>query len=606
MSLQPTVTHWFETLTPREQTVYALEALTATGQVELAGGLVDRPLIDTVELRSTVRWADQLLQRYATMLPEVGAGRHLVTESPESSARSALLIVRHWLAQQLCATRRLRACQRRQQKLELLRECLEAMGDAASDLAGFVGSGPFLFKRIYALPGDAPLPEPFASANSYAVFRGPRHVFHAVACLPERRTDCEQVFHTPGSEVVDLPGWSHAHWSKRNTLIEQQIDGLSVTAIALQRTLEERLRDPWLKKALADLALLRWYLGHTLTLSADARHCHVTGWTTAESPEVLQQALKRAGINAKILFRPLPPGQDAPVHLNKGGLATLFRQFVDMHGTPGGDELDPAPLLAVIVPLLFGFMFPDVGHGLVLVAAGTALWKRQPRLRCLVPCGLAATAFGALFGETFGLRGPVPGVLGDILERPLELLLASLLLGAAIILLGLALSAIEAHWRGTLRRWMWLDAAVLTLYLSLLIGFVHPAALWFAGIALGWYLMGLIRIERRQFWQGIGRLAQSALELSMNTLSFARVGAFALAHTALSHAVLELAAMPDNKVMQIVLLLCGHLALIVVEALVVFVQTTRLVLFEFFTRFLRADGRLFRASATPGDVQRRP
>jgi V/A-type H+-transporting ATPase subunit I len=43
----------------------------------------------------------------------------------------------------------------------------------------------------------------------------------------------------------------------------------------------------------------------------------------------------------------------------------------------------------------------------------------------------------------------------------------------------------------------------------------------------------------------------------------------------------------------------GHGTLILIEGLVVFVQTTRLILFEFFTRFLRADGRLFRPLNAP-------
>ena len=40
-------------------------------------------------------------------------------------------------------------------------------------------------------------------------------------------------------------------------------------------------------------------------------------------------------------------------------------------------------------------------------------------------------------------------------------------------------------------------------------------------------------------------------------------------------------------------LLLGNLLGLVLEALLVYVQTTRLVLFEFFTRFLREEGRLF-------------
>jgi V/A-type H+-transporting ATPase subunit I len=43
----------------------------------------------------------------------------------------------------------------------------------------------------------------------------------------------------------------------------------------------------------------------------------------------------------------------------------------------------------------------------------------------------------------------------------------------------------------------------------------------------------------------------------------------------------------------------GNLFAIVLEGLVVFVQTTRLVLFEFFVHFLRAEGRLFRPMAGP-------
>ena len=38
---------------------------------------------------------------------------------------------------------------------------------------------------------------------------------------------------------------------------------------------------------------------------------------------------------------------------------------------------------------------------------------------------------------------------------------------------------------------------------------------------------------------------------------------------------------------------------IVLEAMVVSIQTTRLVLFEFFTRFLRAQGRAFRPLPAP-------
>jgi len=88
-------------------------------------------------------------------------------------------------------------------------------------------------------------------------------------------------------------------------------------------------------------------------------------------------------------------------------------------------------------------------------------------------------------------------------------------------------------------------------------------------------------------------------------VSFARVGAFALAHAGLSVAVTGVAEASGTAGYWIVLLL-GNLLIIVLEGLIVGIQTTRLLLFEFFVRFLQGTGRAFRplppplANAHPG------
>jgi V/A-type H+-transporting ATPase subunit I len=48
-----------------------------------------------------------------------------------------------------------------------------------------------------------------------------------------------------------------------------------------------------------------------------------------------------------------------------------------------------------------------------------------------------------------------------------------------------------------------------------------------------------------------------------------------------------------------VILVVGNALILVVEGLVVSIQTTRLVLFEFFTRFFHGEGREFRPLAAP-------
>ena len=91
----------------------------------------------------------------------------------------------------------------------------------------------------------------------------------------------------------------------------------------------------------------------------------------------------------------------------------------------------------------------------------------------------------------------------------------------------------------------------------------------------------------------------SALELVLNTLSFLRVGAFALAHAALSTAVFGIATGISDPVLYMFVLVMGNVFIITLEGLVAFVQTTRLILFEFFVRFLKAQGRKFQPTASP-------
>jgi V/A-type H+-transporting ATPase subunit I len=55
----------------------------------------------------------------------------------------------------------------------------------------------------------------------------------------------------------------------------------------------------------------------------------------------------------------------------------------------------------------------------------------------------------------------------------------------------------------------------------------------------------------------------------------------------------------DSDVARIAVLVTGNVVVIALETLVVSIQTTRLVLFEFFTRFLHGTGRAFRPLPLP-------
>jgi V/A-type H+-transporting ATPase subunit I len=289
--------------------------------------------------------------------------------------------------------------------------------------------------------------------------------------------------------------------------------------------------------------------------------------------------------------------------MHASGWLAPFEVFMSLYGTPNENEVDPRPLLAFIVPLLFGYMFSDVGHGLVLAMFGGLLYRRWPEGRFLLPCGLSAAVFGLVFGEVFGFEDWITPLWIHPLDDPLRILLVPMVFGIGLILLGIALSGIEAYWRGAGWRWLLADAAIVPLYMGALAVPLWREALIVPLVALGWFLLGSILRDYRTPWPALRaaftRLLENSLQLLVHTLSFARVGAFALAHAGLSKALLYLGAGIDTPLLFAVYLLLSQALILTLETLIVFVQTVRLIFFEFFLRFLRAEGRILEPLRPP-------
>jgi V/A-type H+-transporting ATPase subunit I len=144
------------------------------------------------------------------------------------------------------------------------------------------------------------------------------------------------------------------------------------------------------------------------------------------------------------------------------------------------------------------------------------------------------------------------------------------------------------------------------MYLSLLAALLLPGSLVITLACLLWYLAGSLHgVHSGQLARlgvALGTLVESIMQLLINTISFVRVGAFALAHGGLSLAFVIMAGATENIVAGFLILLLGNVIVILLEGLVVTIQTTRLVLFEFFIRFLRGSGRMFRPLPAPRET----
>ena len=152
-----------------------------------------------------------------------------------------------------------------------------------------------------------------------------------------------------------------------------------------------------------------------------------------------------------------------------------------------------------------------------------------------------------------------------------------------------------------------MEAPVIGVYLGIVSAFLFHNTFSLALIisSLIWFFVGsllLLSGKLLSVFAALGALFEAVLQLMLNTVSFVRVGAFALAHAGLSTAFNIMADSADSFAVFLLILLLGNGIVILLEGLVVSIQTTRLILFEFFIRFLQANGRVFKPLIGPTPV----
>lgn len=603
-SLRPVQARWFETYVPHEQTVRAVEVLARTGVVELETDPRLSEPVDTGKLAHFVQRGRDLIARHQEDLPGGLDQPTALLGNPVHLANQAVHRLRVWSARVDFLKAQLADKQAEREDLRLLDEALRAMRRDGVDLANLFTETRFLCKCLFACPKTCRLEGTEVGAQTALIVRGPRHDFPFMLGLQDERAVIAHLVVEQGCEQVGIPAWLAGGLDHRIRLIRRHSTEREHEIARLERELGELRSDRAIAGARANIATLSWYLDTASRYLGGLELCHVTGWTTTEDPDALQQALRGSGIEAVVRYPEPPAAVAPPVTTLQSCWARPFRPLLLLWGTPDRKEIDPSGLLALLVPLLFGYMFPDVGHGLLLVLFALAFGTRWPDIRFLLPCGLSAMAFGLLFGDVFGFHDLIPALWLKPLEHPILVLGVPMVLGVGLLLLGLVFSGFEAKWNGALGPWLAVDGAVLVLYLALVAALIYTPALLVAGVALVHYAAGSLWQARAAGpWAlpaAVGRLLFSLFELMLNTLSFARVGAFALAHAAFSQTIMTLAQGVESPAAWWLVIVLGNLFAVVLEGLVVFVQTTRLVLFEFFGHFLRAEGRLFRPVPGPG------
>jgi V/A-type H+-transporting ATPase subunit I len=344
--------------------------------------------------------------------------------------------------------------------------------------------------------------------------------------------------------------------------------------------------------------------------------------------------------------------EKVPVSLRHGAFVKGFEGVVFSYGAPLYGAIDPTPFVAVFFTVLFGLMFGDVGQGFVLFLLGILLGKRNIKALSgfwgyaspLVAVGIASMIMGLLNGEVFAHEGllvaPTRAVCGFFMrlagntgeppERILHLMpekgniaklfyffgftvAVGVLLNSAGILVNLVNQCTMKNYERAFFSKTGLAGLLLFWYaLSIPIRILLGGAFaWYdfvgllvpvLGIFFGPLIWRLISGKRPVLEEGLMvfimegfvEILETASAYISNTVSFLRVGAFALSHAVLSFIVFTLSEMvsrlPLGPVFSFVIMIFGNTVIILLEGMIVAIQVVRLQYYEFFSKFFTETG----------------
>ena len=374
----------------------------------------------------------------------------------------------------------------------------------------------------------------------------------------------------------------------------------------------------------------------------------LTGWISARDSDAMMKELDQL-TEGRIAIREYLPSEvpsvingkeQVPVEVHHRKFVKGFERMLFSYGAPVYGTIDPTPFVALFFTLLFGIMFGDFGQGFVIFVLGILLEKRILRIGTynrsapvFIAVGASSMIMGLLTGEFFtnetllepfaywvtGLFGKPHAPIVKLMPSGTDTSAMFAMFGVAIAVgflintIGLIINItnkfiVKKPGRALFGKTGLAGACFFWYIVALVVRvlFFHQTASRFDFIAIGVFMFfaafgepfeRLVDGERPIAENGIGALVISGVvELIevistylSNSVSFLRVGAFALAHAVLAFVISMLADMIGSPGGIIVTVL-GNALVIVLEGMIVAIQVVRLQYYEFFSKFFNETG----------------
>lgn len=451
-----------------------------------------------------------------------------------------------------------------------------------------------------------------------------RWVYGAYFALPQQYQEVDELFSTMGFERIhiDVDG------NIESTVEEVFLRLTAETQNAEKRITEidaelKTLKETELERLLEAYSYLRFYSDSINTNTCAGRRegrFYIVGWIpTDKEEEYVNDCESHEGFGCFLTPAEEMKEIDPPIKMKKSFLSSIYEPFVEMYGLPKKGEVDPRLFMLLTYTLLFGIMFGDMGQGFTLIIIGLLLWRFKNLWlgRIVAICGASAMVFGYVYGSVFGSENIIKGLNFKVLEgsNTMTALMIAVVLGIALILIcmilniitgirqkdikkiffspnGLAGFVLYAGLAGGVMLQMLKGIKLFTVPYILLV-IILPVVLIYAATPLSKLLKGEEDWKPESigmfFVEGFFELFETMLAYLSNTLSFLRVGAFAVVHSGMMMVVYLLSSGAGGS-HSIGGLIFGNIFVTVLETVLVCIQVMRLSYYEMFGRFYEGGG----------------
>jgi len=243
---------------------------------------------------------------------------------------------------------------------------------------------------------------------------GPSNAFAVVVTLKKDKTEVERALRLVDFEPYRLPLRELPATIKVAIAdTEARISKLEAEIADKERALDElrqtRLQDLLLMQDLVQIEESKARV--KILFGTSERVRVIEGWTPKEEVDTVI-----GGINSEVgglcvieVREPKRADVRVPSLLKNPKIVKPFESIIRMYSLPSYHDIDPTLITAIMFPVFFGLMFPDIGHGLLLLILGLAMFKGVKGMTGLKDmgmivtlCGVCAIIGGFLFGEFFG------------------------------------------------------------------------------------------------------------------------------------------------------------------------------------------------------------